>query len=786
MGRTTGLVCVALVSAAIILYQVAITRVLSVVIWYHFAFLAISLAMLGLGAPGVWFSLARPRPRSLVHALLAGSVAVPLSVVVAVKLGAPAAPGAALAGRFAGPSPTDVLLISVAMLVPMLCLGGAVCLLLMEARGRLIGRMYGADLLGATVGALLVVPLLHRFPTPLLVAASGFLPLLAAVLGGARRSIVASVALALLACIVWGEPFTLRYTKTYEESGARAPVLEKWTPTARLTFFDNIFWVPDKEAGFAWGRGSKAQPVAVEQGWIEQDGCAGTPITRFDGDLDKLEYLLDDVTTVGHQLRTPRSVAIIGAGGGRDILTALLAGAERVDAVELNPHIVETVSTRFGEMTGDVYHLPGVNAVVEEGRSFLTRTRQRYDLIQIALTDSWTATAAGAFALSENYLYTREAFHLYWSRLSDAGLVSISRWFEGHRELEAARLLVLARAALADLGVEAPDDHLAAIASKGVVTVLVSRHPLHANDIEILDDVASRRGFVRHFPVHAGTPGGSAIASVMLHGPAQIELSGVDLSPPDDDRPFFFQMVPVLGRVDPVLLQTGSPNELSVVILRRLLVLVSLLTLALFFVPFLLSRRLRRHAGFWRGSGYFVAIGLAFMLVEAGLIQRFILYLGHPSYATTVVLAALLLGAGLGSIVAGRTPLARIQRLSHALPLLLALVNFVLAPTFAATLGLGFAVRVLVSVAFLLPAGFAMGFAFPAGMLRFGDGNKAWFWAQNGAASVLATVFSLAVAMLVGFALVVYLGVAAYLAAVLLLGRPERGARNSQNTQQGA
>jgi hypothetical protein len=288
----------------------------------------------------------------------------------------------------------------------------------------------------------------------------------------------------------------------------------------------------------------------------------------------------------------------------------------------------------------------------------------------------------------------------------------------------------------------------------------------------MLDAVAEERGFVRHFPVHAETPEGSAIASVMLHGPEQIELSGVDLGPPDDDRPFFFQMVPVLGGVDPVLLQTGSPNEHSVVILRRLLVLVSTLTVVLFFLPLALARRLRRHPGFWRGSGYFVAIGVAFMLVEAGFIQRFILYLGHPSYATTVVLAALLLGAGVGSMIAGRAPLERIQGLSPALPVVLALVNFALAPAFSATLGLGFATRVIVSVGFLLPAGFAMGFAFPAGMLRFGDGNKPWFWAQNGAASVLATVFSLATAMVVGFAHVVDLGVAAYLAAVLLLRRP--------------
>ncbi len=773
VGGPRGWVAIALCAAAVLIFQVAITRLLSVVLWYHFAFLSISLAMLAVGAPGVWFALRPPGPRTLGRSLGAAALLLPLSVVGIVQLGGRLPRGAGLVDDLASLFPAGVLAIVLMVLAPLLALGTAVCALLLAADGRRIGRMYGADLLGATAGALAVVPLLWLVPTPALVVLTALLPLGAALALRALSPVfVGAVVVGVLGLVAEGSATTLRYTKTYAER--TAPLVERWTPTARLTVFSTPWFQDDPTAAFGWGMGSTHTPAPVDQLWLEQDGSAGTPITRLGAGPHTLDHLDHDVTSVGYQLRPPRRACVIGGGGGRDLLTALRAGAEVVDAVELNPATIALVSEELGAFSGDPYHRPGVTAVASEGRAFLTRSPGGYDLLQISLIDSWEATAAGAYALSENHLYTEEAFALYWDRLSPTGLLSVSRWYRGDRLLEGMRLALLGRAALVAAGVARPDDHLALVEAGAIVTLLVSKTPWTADDLARLDEIDRERGFVRHWPRHPGTPPGSVLAQVLEDGPAALEAHGLDLSPPTDDRPFFFQSVPLFGRIDPAVLETVSTNEHAVLVLRWMLAILGGLTGLLFFLPVALGPRLRADApDFWRGSAYFLGIGVAFMLVESGWIQRFILFLGHPSYATTVVIAALLLGAGAGAVASGRVALGRLQALAPVLGLVLGLTNLALGPLFSVALGLPLAARVAISVALLVPCGLVMGFAFPAGMARFGDGAKAWFWALNGAASVLATVLSLVLAMVVGFNNVVMVGVVGYLLAALAL-RPGR------------
>jgi hypothetical protein len=765
---------IALASFAVLFYQVAVTRVLSVVLWYHFVFLSISLALLGIGAPGVWLALRRRRdgsgsnvpPGGAGAALLAAGAAVPLSVVAITK-------GTVLVRggndvRDAAESLLDapVLLTVGSVLVPFLLLGAAVCILLLRAEGRRVGTMYGADLLGATLGAIVVVPLMHVFPTPAMLAACGLLPVAAAALVSPRRALPIALAAAIVATIAWGEPFRLHHTKKYDESGAI--IYEKWTPTGRITVFPDVFYQADPEQAFAWGMGTRWTPRRIEQLWIEQDGSAGTPVTRWTGSWDAVSHLDYDVTSIGYQLGRPDRVCVIGAGGGRDVLAALKAGARHVDAVELNRHIVEAVSGRFRDFSGDVYHMPGVRPVVSEGRSFLTRTPERYDLIQISMVDSWAATSAGAFALSENYLYTVEAFQLYWKRLSDDGIVSVSRWMMLQHLVESIRLVLLAKEALIGLGVEEPERHMVVVQGSAVATLLLSKSPFRESDLAAIDRACAERGFLRHWPPSERTPPRSPIPPTIEGGGDTFRERGLDVSPPTDDRPFFFQAVPVVGHVDRALVDQLSVNEQAVILLRKLVLVVSALALALFLLPFAFSSRLAAPE-LWKGSGYFVAIGLAFLLVETAWVQRFILYLGHPSYATTVVLAALLAGAGAGSFAAARTPVGTAVRWGPLLPAGVAAANLLMGPAFHATLGWPFAARVATSLALLLPTGFLMGFGFPMGMIRFGDRARAWYWAMNGAFSVVGSVSSLALAMLVGHAAVAYAGAACYVVALGLM-----------------
>jgi hypothetical protein len=757
-----SVVAIGLVACAALLYEVTITRVLSVVLWYHFAFLSLSVAMLGLGAPGVWFSLRPPRARSLRLALLAAAAGLPMSVIAVLHAGA-WLPGAA------------PLVIVFAMLAPMLALGSAICLLLLEAPGRRVGRVYGADLLGAMLGALVAVPLMWALPAPRIIALSALLPLLAAVATGARGTALAGLCLVLPVLVAGGPLLEVSANKQYSER-ERPPVYERWTPTARITVFDRPIYRTDPELPWGWGMGTRWDPRPAAQMWIDQDGSAGTPIERA-GEGEPLAHLPFDVTSVGYQLVRPRSVCIIGAGGGRDVLTALASGAERVEAVELNRAIVEALSGPFARFSGDVYHRPGVRPIVAEGRSHLTRSEERYDLLQISLVDSFTASAAGAYALSESFLYTIEAFQLYWSRITDLGLVSVSRFAGGPQQLESVRLALLAVAALESLGVEEPRRHLAFVEAGGVGTLLLARRPFDAAAIEQLDEIAAERGFRRLWPPPPSTDPRSHVLRALVEGPARYEEAGFDLSPPSDDRPFFFQTVSILAAPDAETLASLGTNEESVVLLRRLVEILGVLALLLFFSPFALERRLARAPGLWRGSAYFAAIGLGFMLVEIPLIQRVILFLGHPSYATSVVLAFLLLGAGVGSVLAGRLPFERVQRARWALPLGVAVAYGLGSALFDASLGQPIEVRVSLCLLVLAPTGGLMGFAFPSGMLRFGDAHKAWFWAVNAAFGVLASALSLALAMGMGFSRVVALGVVAYLVAAWLLAGAPAAAR---------
>lgn len=761
---------IALVSCAVLTFEIALTRVLSVVIWYHFAFLVVSLAMLGLGAPGVWFSL-RPPPGDLLWKLLvAAGLAIPGSIACVVKLGEWLPPGAGVDGL-------RVALIALASLVPLLLTGAALCLLLIGARGRRIGGMYAADLLGATLGACAVVPLMHVMATPKLLAGLGFLPLLGATILR-RRSLwwPGTVAGAVALSLVWGEPFQIRQGKTYDEQAAGV-IYEKWSPTARLTVFPSLFWLArgggEERHAFGWGMGTRFRERPLEQMWIEQDGSAGMPVTRFDGAATDLGHLFYDVTSVGYQLRPPRRVCVVGAGGGRDILTALEAGAEHVDAVEINGEIIRIVSERFRDYSGDVYHLPGVTAHAREGRSFLSRSEGRYGLIQISLTDSWAATAAGAYALSENYLYTLEALRLYLQRVGDRGLVSISRWMRGESQFEAVRMSLLAEAALRAEGIDDPGRHLVVVQGDWVATFLISPSPFDARELARLDRIVEKRGFTRHWPPSANSPSGSLVASVLMRGAADLEAQGLTLEPPTDDRPFFFQNVRVFSRLEPSLRGAISVNDRAARLVGVPLVVMAALTLALFFAPFALARRLERSSHFWRGSGYFVAIGAGFMLLEIPLIQRFILYLGHPSYAVTVVLSTLLLGSGIGAWRAGRTGLGRAWRWRFAVPLAAVGVAAGLSPFFAATLAWPLPARVALCFASIGPLGFLLGFAFPVGMIRFGDASRAWFWALNGAAGVLASAATVAIAPYVGLTGMIVAGVACYIVACLALPRPD-------------
>lgn len=764
------LLTIALVAASVLVFEIAVTRILSVTLWYHFAFLAVSLAMLGIGLPGVWLALVRPRAAWLPASLAISSIASPLATMLLLRVGAsldyesvfPLAGSSVLTH---GP----VLVAIVCVLVPLLASGTAICLLLMEAAGARVARMYGGDLLGATAGAALVVPLMLAVPTPVVVAATGLLPAAALWWCRGRWRVISAALLASIAVVlVWQTPLQLARGSKHGR-GPVAVLFERWTPTGRITVLPEDFY---GGGAFAWGLGGLYRAETdVPHLWMEQDGSAGTPITRLAGSPASLEHLFYDVTSLGYQWRPPGIVCIIGPGGGRDILTALKAGASWVDAVEMNPAIVEALRGPFKDYSGDVYGRDGVHAVVGEGRSFLTRTSRRYDLIQISLIDSWAATAAGAFSLSENYLYTQEALALYLSRLQPAGVLSISRWMRGSFQMEGARLALLVRAAVRAAGADDPDRHFLVYQAGSVGTFLVSPTPIESAGVEHADAIASARGFVRHWPREGARADASLIQRVLAGDVADLRQAGADLSAPTDDRPFFFHTLSFFHRATDAELQRLGPNEQAVSLLRMLVAVLGGVGGALFLLPFVVRGWLPHGRSVARSSVYFFAIGIAFMFVEIPWLQRFVLYLGHPSYATTIVLSALLVGAGLGAMVSPRLlPIAR-PAVGIALPIVLLLLNAGMGVVLGGTLGWSLGWRVAIAIGLVVPAGVLMGAPFPLGMMLASPSGsdpssvRAWHWAMNGMAGVLASVLALASAMTIGFVATVGLGAAAYAVA---------------------
>jgi hypothetical protein len=754
-------VIIALASAAVLLYEVAITRLLSVVLWYHFAFLSVSLAMLGVGAPGVWMALRPVSTRALRIALGAASIALPASVFVITQVAAPFAIGGSDAARN-----LKVALIVISVAAPLLCLGFAVCFLLVNARSSGIARMYGADLVGGALGAVATVPLLGLIDTPSLLALVGLLPLIALALSLEKGRIwVLASAVALILSVGSELPYKLSHNKSYDESSF-VVIHEEWTPTARLTVLERNPYTREGSA-WGWGFGSKYQGADIQERWLEQDGSAGTPVTAFNGDLEKLSFLDYDVTGIGYALREPKRACVIGAGGGRDVLTALRAGVTNVDAVELHPETISIVTNVLGSFSGDPYHLPGVQAHSAEGRSFLSGSSELYDLVQISLIDSWAATAAGAYSLSENYLYTVEAFRLYLSRLNTRGVLSVTRWLYGPDHLEVGRLVLLAEEVMRLEGLDR-ERHMVVIQGGPVATLLLSASPFTAAELKTFDDIAAKRGFLRHWPMTTPPAKNSLVLHVLMDGPQNLAQYGFDLSPPTDDRPFFFQRMRPFTSIAPELRASLSTHDEAPLLARSLTIIVGLLTLFLFFAPFFRLRG-RRAQSMLRGSVYFVAIGIGFMLVEAPLIQRLILVLGHPSYATTVVLSTLLLASGIGAVVSGSQEASEWRRW-RLLVVGVALLAALLGPlALGSLIGTPLFVRIAASVVLLAPLGFVLGFPFPVGLRLFGDEDISWYWALNGAAGVLATVSSVALAAYIGFSGTIALGIAAYIIAAIVI-----------------
>ena len=744
---------VGLVAGCTLALQVLLTRVLSAVLAYHFSFLAISLALLGVGAGGLVVYLRQgwaagpvePRLARWSAGLAALLVVMPLALV---RLDYSTGLGAGVTVDFA----LTLVAICVLAAVPF-CVAGVVIALAVRGYARWIGTVYAFDLLGAAVGALAVVPLLWLVSGTTLLVALSLLAALAALLFGGGRIAVGAIALAAVAVALAAT--TSLYALPPHTTGPDVePVAERWTPLSRV-----LGYPPPAGSDFALLFYDRVYaPVPVR--------APGAPLPDW-------RALRLGPQSVGYELAGPGHTLVIGGGGGRDIENALSAGQRRVDVIELNRAIREVVDEDLARWSGSPYSLPGVSVDIGDGRSRLAARDTRYDVIHIGFTDTLSANSAAGFALTEANLYTREAYGEYFEHLAPGGVLSVSRL---HRLVgdEALRATVLALAALEDEGVERPERNVVVMLGRDIFnelygTVLVRREPWSTAELDHIRTLARERG-----EGVAYAPG----------GPYQLEWADLaaapgyeefcrsyrlDVCPPTDDRPFFFNMTrlgDLAAAPPPGYFFTTDPVRVLALTLAVLLVLCA----AAFGLPLLLAPS-RAHPPL-RTMVFFAAIGLGFLLLEIALIQRFVLFLGFPTYALSIVLFSLLLSTGVGSLLSARVADPR-RALLTALTFacgLLAVAAVGLQPLLAALIDLPFAARVALSVAMLAPAGVALGMAMPIGLTRLSGlhpGAVPWAWAVNGVTSVLASVLAVGVAITWGLTAVVVLALACYLAALL-------------------
>lgn len=768
--------------------------------WYHFAFMAISIAMFGMTAgallvylfPSFFDKEKMPERITLFSVLLSATVLFSFLTHLTMPFADPRSPS----GIFALGLNFSVISL------PFIASGILITLLLTrmtsgEDGDSDVSRIYAADLAGAGLGCLGVVFILKVADASTAILFAAFIATLGGLLfrpvrflgTGLRRLVIGISCFMLLMTCIGGYVsttghaiFRLLFVKGLPD---RNLIYEKWNSFSRVAVYDDLGTVP-----FGWGF-SDALPAdkKIMQYNLNIDANASTPVTHFTGNFDSVDYLKYDVTNIVHSVRKNSDVLVIGAGGGRDILSALLFGQRSVTAVEINDNIIGAVTKKYGDFTGHFDRYPNVHLVNDEARSYIARSKDSFGIIEISLIDTWAATAAGAYALTENGLYTEDAWQVFLDHLKPGGVLSLSRWYGNGVPGEMYRMATLATQTLLDRGVKDPRSHVLVIkndSSDNIVnpkwqigTLLISTLPFSDSDISALHAACKDRRFGIMVE-----PGATIDTNYDHYFSPQyrsyLSSSVLNLSPTSDDKPFFFQMLSIVNVFNPEIFtrKVFQMNIMAVVTLGGLFLIVLVLTISCIVVPLMVRAKKTNLQGSSLSFVFFSAIGLGFMIIEIAQIERFSVFLGHPVYGFTVSLFSLLISSGLGSLSTQSVTFERLRSRSifWAISLLAVLV---VAGIFTPNVLHSFAssttaVRILLAAVILAVPGFFMGMAFPIGMKsvskRF-DHITPWLWGINGAMSVFASVVAIILSMEAGITAAFWTGTVCYVIAAFSLLR---------------
>jgi len=774
------LVAIFIVTLSMLAFEIALTRAFSVLLHYHFVFLAVSLATCGLGVGGlidfiIRHKAAATQPAGVLIVAAAGlAILAPSSVLVLFS------------------TPLSAHLTSVwvltAVCLPVFVFAGIFLSHAFAQYTRWSGHLYFADLSGAALGSLLVIVFLQ-------LAGGINTPIICGVLAAAAALIVAYLSRRTLAVVATGVLMVLLIAALVGNLSRRwidLPHLPRAAYPAAKSLYREL-GDPSAKARIIyseWNAFARTDVVAYARPdgqfhkggdlLIYTDGEVPTNMIHFAGDLSGIQQRCADfIGFLPFRTQRPNKVLLIGPGGGLDVLMALAVGAQQIDGVELNPSMLKIVR-KFREFAGPVYDYENVNVCVGEGRSFVSRSAEKYDLIYMALTKTGV-TASSSLAVTESYAHTREGFRAYFRHLSPSGRLA----FVCEHPAILLRALLSAREVIKqveDVSGQQAMNYLA-VASVPQVNrnagpyrhlLIMSRQPFTAAQSQHLGEQVVGLGLVPAF-----FPG--AYESVPFRWLSHHELTSrefvakyntwkgypagqrINFMPCTDDRPFVWDI------------SFGIPAQF-----RRFvwLVLISALILSALAWGWLSSKSPRVISGrqFVLAVLYFSLLGAGFMLLEVVLIQRLILYLGYPVLTLSVILFSLLVGGGIGSLVSqrwtNRAIAARAAWAAAGAATLTLAVHLLLPLLTSATMSLDIRLRSLGAMAILLPIGFCLGIPFPSGLRLVGTANAdivPWLWGINGLTSVVGSVAAMILAKLVGFSTVMLVGIGIYVVVSCLL-----------------
>ena len=793
-----------MLSGSALAYEILLMRLFSIIQWHHFAYMIIGLALLGYGISGAIVSIYQQRllrhfEAGYIGAVILFALTSLLSFSVAQHI----------------PFNAEVILwdelqlgylgaIFLLLAIPFFFAASAICLAFIQF-GQQISRLYAMDLLGAGLGSLASIVILYRLlPASALVAMS-IMALLAALVATVElgkvsiryTGVVLSIALAVVALIATSmelNPSPYKGLPQLLQISGTKVIKEKSSPLGFIQVVESKT-IPLRHAP---GLSLNATREPLPQLAVFTDADNMTVLTKQPVRRDQLAYLDQMTSALPFHLQDMHTVLVLAAGGGSDILQAKYHQVDQIEGVELNPQIIELVNHDFGEFTGYLYQQQGVTIHQAEVRDFLTRTAKSYDLIQLALVDTFNASSSGLYALNESYLYTIEALQAYLSRLTAGGALAITRWVKLPPR-DSLKVFASLVETMEISGISNPEQRLMMIRSWQTSTVVAKNGAFTDEEIEAVKRFCKQRSFdlvyhpgiekdqVNRFNVLSSPIFYKATQSILTEKQSYFQRYKFNLRPATDDQPYFHQFFKwsTLNEILSLRDKGGMPLiEWGYITLMATLVIAVFFSVLLIVIPVWLLRRREKltktSVKAWHVFVYFLAIGIAFLFIEIAMMQKFTLFLHHPVFSIAVTLTGFLVLSGLGSACLGRLLQTRSRR-QVLLMAVIAIAFFVvlyvvfLPAIFDWLISIAVWLKVMVTIILIAPLAFFMGMPFPLALGSLDKNAKfyiPWAWAINGCASVVSAVFATILAIHYGFTLVLLLAVLLYVCTLFVLPVP--------------